>query len=117
MEEGLLRINREHPLVAAISSKDGSGRLRSSVLSLLRQLEDNPALIAMVTEQRTDSAPLAASVNVIDETDFDEVFALASSLTMGGTALSIVLDVVAADPRFRAPEIRERLIQKLKGLK
>jgi hypothetical protein len=117
MEEGLLRINRGHPLVAAISSKDASGCLRSSVLSLLRQLEDNPALIAMVTERRAESRPQTPSVNVIDETDFDEVVALASTLTMAGTALSTVLDVVAADPRFRAPEIRERLTQKLKGLK
>ena len=83
-------------------------------MSLMRQLEDSPALIAMVAEHRSSSTQSRAP-NVVDDTDFEEVAALAASLNWAGANIATILEVVGADPIFNSTDVRDRLVKKLAG--
>jgi hypothetical protein len=118
LDQGCLRINRDHPLVSAIvnPAAEASPRaLRAAVRSLLRQLEASPSLVALVSEPiggTRDGVPETA--NTLDDADFGEALDLGRCLIRSGTPMKTVLEVASEDPRYREdPALLERLRARL----
>ena len=114
LENGRPRINRNHPLVAAISAP-GNGEaapVRAAVRSLLRQLETSPSLVSLISEP--SSQPEADIEAVLDDVDVAEAVDLARCVLRGSNSMETALQVLQFDPRYRNDQsLLERVRQQL----
>jgi hypothetical protein len=115
--QGRLEINRGHPLVAAIvnSTEASPKAVRAAVRSLLRQLESNSSLLALLSEPAgREGAAVVVQSGVLDDADFGEALDLGRCLIRNGTPMKSVLEIACDDPRYRDdPALLERLRTRL----